>query len=737
MSNVPGRRLRLTANCAALAAIAFVFARPLAAQTTTPSEPNAAISQELNKYPGLLPELGQLVERLKNNVQLPPPRNQSDLLPLLPGATTYYAALPNYGEAARQALTIFREELKQSAVLRDWWLHGDVAKSGPQIEHAIEQFATISDYLGDEVVISGETASSSASLIVIAQVRKPGLKELLQNMPKSFGEEPANGLRVLDPKDLAAAKSTGKSNELVVVVRPDFVIAASSLDVARKFNALLQAKEGGFASAPFGQRIARTYQGGATGVAGADLRQIISHSQLSKSIDRKTLKQFGFDNVEYAVWDHKKLGADSISESELSFSGPRKGIASWLAAPAPMGSLSFVSPKSPFVLGLQLKNLGEIFEEIRALSADSKSPAFAMLPAMEQSMHISLKDDVFGQFQGEVAFGLDRLDGSAESKPIWTAILRVADAEHLQKALDQILQTLPLQAKQFDEGGIHYHSLMMPAQPKPSEFFYTFSDGYAIVAPNRETIAEAIRLHTSGESLAKSSALVSSVAPGYSADASLLLYEEASAMTKLRLGMISPEIAKAFSQAPAEAAPVIFRAYGEPNAIRGVSPSGTADVGAVAVVAAIAIPNLLRARTAANESSGVATLRTVNTAQVMYAASYPQKGYAHNLATLGPDPRGASFHSALRAGLLDSSLAQPNCGAFKGCEKSGYRFSLSATCPIAAPCKEYVVVATPVSGSTGTRNFCSTSDAVIRFRLGSVLTSPITAAECKRWIALQ
>ena len=733
MSNVPGTRRRFIATCAALIAVTLFAARPLAAQTTTPSEPNAAITQELNKYPGLLPELGQLAEKLKNNVQLPAPRNQSDLLPLLPGSTTYYAALPNFGEAARQALAIFRDELKQSAVLRDWWQHSDVAKSGPQIEHAIEQFANISEYLGDEVVISGETASSSASLIVIAQVRKPGLKELLQNLPKSFGEEPANGLRILDPKDLAAVKSTAKSNEFVVVVRPDFVIATSSLEIARKFNALLQSKGGDFASALFGRRMTRTYEGGATGVAGADLQQIISHSQLSKSTDSKTLERFGFDNVEYAVWDHKKLGGESIGESELSFSGPRKGIASWLAAPAPMGSLSFVSPKSPFVLGLQLKNLGEIFEDIKALSADSKSPAFAMLPAMEQAMHISLKDDVFDQFQGEVAFGLDRLDGS---KPIWRAILRVADADHLQKALDQILQTLPLQAKQFDEGGIHYHSLMVPAQAKPSEIFYAFADGYAIVAPTRETIVEAIRLHQSGESLAKSSALVSTVPPGYSADTSLLLYEEASAMTKFRLGVISPEIAKAFSQAPTETAPVIFRAYGDPNAIRGVSASGAADVGTIAIVAAIAIPNLLRARIAANESSSVATVRTVNTAQVMYAASYPQKGYAHNLATLGPDPRGASFHSALRAGLLDSSLASPNCGAFKWCEKSGYRFSLSATCP-AGPCKEYVVVAAPISSGTGTRNFCSTSDAVIRFRLESVLTSPITAAECKRWLPLQ
>jgi type II secretory pathway pseudopilin PulG len=738
MGNVHGTRRRLIANCAALAAVVLLFASPLAAQVASPSQPDAAISQELNKYPGLLPELGQLLDKLKNNVQLPPPRTQSDLLPLLPGDTTYYAALPNYGEPARQALTIFRDELKQSAVLRDWWQHSDVAKSGPQLEHAIEEFSTISNYLGDEVVFSGETGASNASLVVVAQVRKPGLKDLLQKMVNELGANSSSTLRILDPKELAAAKSTGKGDGFVVVVRPDFVIAASSLAVARNFNTLLQAKEGSFASAPFGERLARTYRDGTTGLAGADLHQIISQSQLSKSIDRKTLERLGFDNVEYAVWNHKKLGGQSISESELSFTSARKGLASWLAAPAPLGSLSFVSPKTPFVLGLQLKNLGEIFEVIKSLSADSKSPAFVMLPAMEQAMHISLKDDVFGQFPGEIALGLDKLDGSksAESKPIWTAILRVPDADHLQKALDQIFQTLPVQAKKFDEGEIHYHSLMVPSQPKPAEIFYAFTDGYAIVAPTRETIAEAIRLHQSGESLAKSAQFFSTVPPGYSADTSMLLYEEASAMTRLRLGQLSPEIAKAFSQVPTESTPVTFRAYGEPNAIRGVSTSAGADAGAVLVIAALAIPNLLRARIAANESSGVATVRTVNTAQIAYAASYPHNGYARSLAALGPDPRGPKFASPLHAGLLDSTLGGPDCGAGKWCEKSGYRFSLSATCPT-APCKEYVVVATPDSGSTGTRSYCSTSDGVIRFRVGSVLTSPTTAAECKRWRPLQ
>jgi len=99
------------------------------------------MSQDMEKYPGLLPAFSHLLERLRGSVQFPAERQQSALLPLLPPPTTYYVAIPNYGEPAKQALTIFHEELKDSSVLRDWWQRGDMAKNGPEVEHFIETFS--------------------------------------------------------------------------------------------------------------------------------------------------------------------------------------------------------------------------------------------------------------------------------------------------------------------------------------------------------------------------------------------------------------------------------------------------------------------------------------------------------------------------------------------------------------------------------------------------------------------
>src|SRR5262249_37581613 len=127
----------------------------------------------------------------------------------------------------------------------------------------------------------------------------------------------------------------------------------------------------------------------------------------------------------------------------------------------------------------------------------------------------------------------------------------------------------------------------------------------------------------------------------------------------------------------------------------------------VLVGAAVAIPNLLRARTAANEATATATLRTINTAEISYSAIYPQRGFAPNLAALGSDPVAPRTRTANHAALIDATLGNPSCTASNWCEKSGYRFRVTAECP-QRTCRDFIAVATPASTSTGTRQFCST-----------------------------
>ena len=113
----------------------------------------------------------------------------------------------------------------------------------------------------------------------------------------------------------------------------------------------------------------------------------------------------------------------------------------------------------------------------------------------------------------------------------------------------------------------------------------------------------------------------------------------------------------------------------------------------ILIIAAIAIPNLLRARIAANEASAIGSVRTITVAQVSYATNHQEEGFTCSLADLG------------NAGLLDSMLASGT--------KSGYRYELVA-CD-GTPVQHYTILAMPMTpGTSGQRTFCSDESAVIK-----------------------
>lgn len=140
-------------------------------------------------------------------------------------------------------------------------------------------------------------------------------------------------------------------------------------------------------------------------------------------------------------------------------------------------------------------------------------------------------------------------------------------------------------------------------------------------------------------------------------------------------------------------------------------------VAIILVIAAIAIPNLLHARIAANEASAVSSLRTINAAEITYASTYPDQGVAIALGTLGPGAPGTQA-SERYAGLLDSVLGCSTAmGSGNTCTKSGYIFNISvpdATHPVVV----YNANTNPATvGQTGQRYFYTNQTGVIRYNM--------------------
>lgn len=138
-------------------------------------------------------------------------------------------------------------------------------------------------------------------------------------------------------------------------------------------------------------------------------------------------------------------------------------------------------------------------------------------------------------------------------------------------------------------------------------------------------------------------------------------------------------------------------------------------VAIILIIAAIAIPNLIHARIAANEAAAAETVRTITTATMAYSSTYGN-GFAPTLAALGGPPNGTP--NCDQSILMDPVITDPPN------QKSGYKFGYTSVgAPVAAPAgcgtpgsNAYLVTATPTTEfTTGIRSFCSDEPGTIHY----------------------
>ena len=142
-------------------------------------------------------------------------------------------------------------------------------------------------------------------------------------------------------------------------------------------------------------------------------------------------------------------------------------------------------------------------------------------------------------------------------------------------------------------------------------------------------------------------------------------------------------------------------------------------VAIILIIAAIAIPSLIRSKVAANEASAVASLRTINTGEMTYNNTYP--GTFATLSSLGPGAVTCGTPTSANACLIDYPLANATSAATA---KSGYMFQVTQTAATFASEAEPAV-----PGSTGTRGFCSDQELVVFFvAVGAGFSTCVTSS---------
>ena len=153
-------------------------------------------------------------------------------------------------------------------------------------------------------------------------------------------------------------------------------------------------------------------------------------------------------------------------------------------------------------------------------------------------------------------------------------------------------------------------------------------------------------------------------------------------------------------------------------------------VAIILIIAAIAIPNLLRARIASNESSAASSVRSIATAQIAYNAAYPTIGYAAALANLGGPATGCS-PSSTTACIIDNVLSSGT--------KSGYSFVSASFSGSGGTNDTFVGSSAPVAfNQSGVRNFCIVTDGVLRSNPGVSGGAPAAdVATCQAYTTAQ
>jgi ferric-dicitrate binding protein FerR (iron transport regulator) len=440
-----------------------------------PVRADIAWSRNRERYDKLLEQLANLRADLET-VHLPDLRYNSRLLAQLPGDTVFYAGIPNLGTYLGEAQAAVKRNLEASPELRNW------AGGLSQGSAILERLRAGSEYLGDEIAVVG--VEGARAPVFLAEVKRDGFAGFLNQAGVSgLAMESRNGLVVFGPDREAVGR------------------VAPALDRA----------SGGFEATPFYRRIRQAYAEGAGLLLCADLERLgPSHAPAS--------------GMRYLIAEEKEIRQQVETRATFALGGERTGLSAWLADPAPMGSLDYISNEATAMAAFVVRNPAAIFDQLASLAQKTPGDLGAQAPETQSDLAASVG--------GEFALGLD---GPAFPVPSWRLVVEVYDPARLQSAIDRTVananRTLAqngdpalVTAQETLEGRTYYK--IAGGRPNPlTEAHYTFSGGYLIAGPTRALVTRALQTKNSAGSIIRSAKFTSMMPRDHYANFSAVIYQ--------------------------------------------------------------------------------------------------------------------------------------------------------------------------------------------------------------------
>lgn len=524
-------------------------------RTTVPEQ--IAWSKDSARYMAMLGEISQISKQI-SALPLPSLRSSSKLLELLPADTVVYVAIPNISGTVADATKIFEDRLRESPMLQQWWN----TKQVEDMRLLAEKLRAAGSQVGDEIVLaaSADGKGGPGSPYLLAELKGSGAREALQSQLRQF---------------------TGTADAYFITNR--FVVAGdrSALPGLRAGGA----NGGGFAATPLAATVQKSYAKGAGWILAVDLEQIFAQSVSKNSVNDPTMSLTGINKMRHLLVERRDgVGrtGQSDTRASLNFSAPRTGVMGWLAAPAPMPSLDFISPDASFAISAVTKNARQMAEEFFG----GLAIASVHIGEIERQIGINVIDDLAGPLGGEITLALD---GPLLPMPTYIFAVEVYDASRLTSSLRKIAQAVNQKAGgavtvDFNEESVNGRMwYRLKASTLPAEMNFTYSSGYLVGAPNRDAITKALQNRQNLLSLTRSQGFRDLLPQDGQVNASGVFYFNLGSNLQGLADTLKhslPELQQqALGQVAANQGPVLICAYAGADSITVASTSGFFGLG--------------------------------------------------------------------------------------------------------------------------------------------------------------
>jgi hypothetical protein len=512
-----------------------------------PLEDEISWSRDAAKHKALIRELTDLRRVIAGAVDHAPPRSSTFLLDLAPGDTLVYAAMPNISEDLNEARAAFYERLESSEVLAEWWQENVVAHGADEeIDQLLDRLQPIGEAIGDEAVVT----------VPISAIREKGMPLFMAEL-----DDPSNFINLLADVIEDANNEAGGSTVAVLIDDPqtspavsaevfmwvegNLFAASGSLDELQELaNRVDDPEARSFMGSALHSQLTEIYAGGVSWLLGADLAAAIAEGVNSMSEDEAaSMDRFGLLDATTMVIERHRDGEWYATNAEIRFSQARRGIMAWLANPAPMGSLDFVSPDAYVAASAVTKDAEEMFDDLLGFAAAQSEQALAQLNLVQQIIGIDLREDFAATIGGEATFALD---GPMLPVPSWKLIVEISDPGTLIHTIESGVDLVNIQLAAGEEPVVVFE-----ASEASGRTYYTISregldgrvvfttvDGYLVAAPSQALIDQSIAYRAANVTLT-SSAVFQGLLPdnGYSG-CSALVYRDLGSL----LDAVPPEM---------------------------------------------------------------------------------------------------------------------------------------------------------------------------------------------------